>query len=320
VYHANLNNFYPQFSSNQKFNEASLSINNSKSQELFKLFQNFDKMNIKEIDPTTLLNEREKLLFEKGFNIIVDEINDLIFKLLNKEIQIDSVKGHVIEYFNDHSVNSQEIHNWLLDNQNSPNSVFLLGYFNFFEIETNKGLTKAFNLFFNASEKNHILAQSFVGDCYLDGCGTMKNEKLGFEYYEKIANRNFAHGQLNIGYYCYTNGIGVEKDFKKAFYWCEKAANNGNIIAMFNLGDCYLDGKGIEKDHDKAFEWIKQSAEGGFHSVGISMLGYCYRNGIGTKIDNQKAFELYRKASNLGDVVAQYNLGGMYEYELSYIL
>jgi hypothetical protein len=290
-------------------NKASLNVNNSELQEeLSQLIQNFNKINIKEIDPIALSNEREKLLFE-GFDIIVDEINDLIFKLNNKGRELEDQQ--VIKYFKDNNINLQKFYNWLLNNQNSPNSIFILGYFNFYGIATSENNGKAFNLFINASEKNHILSQDFVGQCYSYGYGTTKDEKLAFEYYEKVANKNLPSGQVGIGY-LYEKGIGIEKDPKKAFYWNEKAANNGNILALYNLGLCYKNGIGVEKDYNKAFELFKQSAEGGY-SGGIMSLGKCYNKGIGTKIDEQKAFESYQNAANLGHGIAQYDLALMYE-------
>ncbi|GBB99030.1 hypothetical protein RclHR1_00340021 [Rhizophagus clarus] len=279
--------------------------------ELSQFIHNFDKINIEEIDPIALSNEREKISFEKGFNIIIDEINDLIFKLLNRGVAWQSLEDDVINYFNDHNIELQEIYNWLLSNQNNSNSIFLLGYINFRGIEKNVDVKKAFNLFINASEKNHILAQFFVGNCYEYEYGTVKNEKLAFKYYEKAANKNLSHGQLGIGYF-YEIGFGIEKDLKKAFYWYEKAVNNGNIKAMHDLALCYKYGKGIKKDYNKVFKLSKQSAEGG-RPEGINLLGNCYKNGMGTKIDKQKAFELYQKSANLGNKVAQYNLGNMYE-------
>ncbi|GBC22425.1 kinase-like domain-containing protein [Rhizophagus irregularis DAOM 181602=DAOM 197198] len=269
-----------EYTNELEFNETSLSTNNSELQgDLSQLIQNFDKINIKEIDPMVILSKQENFAIE-DFNIIVDEIHDFIFKLLNKGLNANSVKQQVIEYFNVHNINSQEFYNWLLNNQNSLNSIFLLGYSNYYGIATSKNNEKAFNLFIDASEKNHILAQYFVGRCYLYENGTTKNDKLAFEYYEKVANKNLSYGQLSLGY-CYEKGIGVEIDLKKTIYWYKKAANN---------------------------------TEGGY-SGGIMMLGYCYSNGIGTKIDKQKAFELYQNAANLGhnDVHAQYNLALMYE-------
>ncbi|GBB99013.1 hypothetical protein RclHR1_00340004 [Rhizophagus clarus] len=297
---------------NSRKQELNVTLNNSESQgELSPCFiKNFDKIKIKEIDPVTFSYKREKFSFEKGFDMRVDGVNDLIFKLANKGTSWQLIEENVIEYFNNYNVNLKEIYNWLLNNPNNLNSIFLLGYFNYRGIETNVDLKKAFNLF-NASKENHILSQYFVGNCYEFGNGTTKNEKLAFEYFEKSAKKNFSHGQLEIGYF-YDCEIGVKRDLIKAFYWYKKAANNGNIIAMYNLGRYYLNGIVIEKDCKKAFELFKKSAEGGY-SNGIMMLGYSYEMGIGTKKDKQKAFESYQNAANFGEKVAQYNLALMYE-------
>ncbi|GET04623.1 kinase-like domain-containing protein [Rhizophagus clarus] len=254
---------------NQKPNVVSLSTINSESRrELSQLIQNFNKINIKEIDPIVVSSERDKLLFEKGFNIAVDVLNDLIFELLEKGIESKSIKEQIKEYYDNHNIKPREIYNW--------------------EIGTSKNCDKAFNLFLNASEKNHILAQFYVAGCYQYGYGTIKNEKLAFEYFEKVANKNSTAGQIDIGY-CYEIGLGIKKDSNKAFYWYEKAANSGNMLAMHNLGNCYRNGVGVETDYEKAFELYKQSAEGGY-SGGMTM------------------------SANLGSKVAQYNLGTMYEY------
>ncbi|EXX55527.1 uncharacterized protein OCT59_024213 [Rhizophagus irregularis] len=220
-----------EYTNEQEFNDTSLSTNNSELQgDLSQLIHYFDKMNIKEIDPIARLNKQENFAIE-DFNIIVDEIHDFIFKLINKGLEINSVKQQVIEYFNNYDLNSHEVYNWLLDNKNSSNSIFILGYFDYYGIEINKNDENAFNLFINASEKNHILAQYFIGECYFYGKGTMKNDKLAIEYYEKAVDKNFTPGQVSIGY-CYEKGIGVEKDLKKAFYWYEIAANNGSLMAI----------------------------------------------------------------------------------------
>ncbi|CAB4438124.1 unnamed protein product [Rhizophagus irregularis] len=299
-----------QMSNEQVLNET-LSTNNSELQEdLSQLTQNFDKINIKEIDPMAILSKQENHLMEKDFNMIADEMNDFITELNIKGIEQKS-KKQFIEYFYNHNINSQEFYNWLLNNQNTSDSIFILGYFNYYGIIVNKNKEKAFSLFIDELEKNNILAQHFIGHCYFYGHGTMKNNKLAFEYYEKVANKNLSYGQLNLGY-CYRNGIGIKKDLEKAFYWYEKAANNGNVIATYNLGNCYGDGFGVKKDHNKAFELYKQSAKVG-HLSGIMMLGYCYDKGIGTIIDKQKAFELYQNAANLEHNIAQYNLALMYE-------
>ncbi|GET03232.1 kinase-like domain-containing protein [Rhizophagus clarus] len=251
-------------------------------------------------------NKQENLPTEKDFNIIAEEINNFIYKLLNEGIDRKLEKQKVNEYFNDHNLNSQKLYDWLVNNQIRTNSIFLFGYFNYHGIATSENYDEALNSFICALELDHKLAQYFVGECYLYGHGTIKNENLAFKYYEQAADKNILCGQNSIGY-CYENGLGSYKDLQKAFYWYEKAANNGNIKAMYNLGNCYKNGIGVKEDYDKAFELFQKSAEKGYPD-GIMMLGYCYDEGIGTKINNQKALELYQNAENLGYEVAQYNL------------
>ncbi|PKY58823.1 HCP-like protein [Rhizophagus irregularis] len=157
-------------------------------------------------------------------------------------------------------------------------SIFFLGYFNYTEIETTKDKEKAYNLFINASEKNYILAQYYVGECYRFGSGITKNQKL----------IKFASGQMKL------------------------TANNENLKVMHNPVHLYINGDSVDKNNQRAFELFKQSAEGEF-SGGIATLAYCYSNGIGINIDKQKVIELQRKAANLGDMMAKFILAVMYE-------
>ncbi|GET03242.1 kinase-like domain-containing protein [Rhizophagus clarus] len=272
---------------------------------------NSEPKTTKEID--SIATKQENLSAEKDFSKIVDEINDFIYKLLNKGIDRKFEKQKVVEYFNDHNINTKEIYNWLLTNNNriGANSIFLFGYFNYRGIIASENYNEALNLFTYALAQDHKLAQYFIGGCYRFGHGITRNEKLAFEHYKEAANKSILCGQNSTGY-CYDCGLGTKRDLNKAFYWYEKAADNGNVIAMYNLGLCYITGKGVAKDHNKAFELFKQSAEEGCPS-GIRKLGYCYEEGIGTKIDKQKAFELYQNAANLGDEITQYNLASMYE-------
>ena len=84
-------------------------------------------------------------------------------------MELNLGKRQVIDYFSNYITNSKEIYNWLSNNQDNLNSIFLLGYFNYQRIKTSKNNEKAFNLFINASEKDHILAQRYVGICYRNG-------------------------------------------------------------------------------------------------------------------------------------------------------
>src|SRR5581483_12140313 len=124
-----------------------------------------------------LTNEQtfnENISFEKNLSIIIKEIVSFIFKILNEGIDFKLRKQHTLDYLSNHNINSLEIYNWLVNNQNDSDSIFLLGYFNSYGIETTENDDKAFDLFLNASEKNHILAEFYVGACYQYGYGITK--------------------------------------------------------------------------------------------------------------------------------------------------
>ncbi|UZO03021.1 uncharacterized protein OCT59_023434 [Rhizophagus irregularis] len=257
-----------------KINVDKHTINNSSCTELFQIIQHFSKINMKEVEPS--IKNINETIFEGDLILIVDELVNLIFKEMNEEKDYKIIKKHVYNYINNHETNSQEIYNCILNNQNdSNNSIYLLGYFNYHGIETNINKQKAFKLYEKAAELENIAAQfSFINICI----------------YEK----------------------GNEKYHIKAFELSEKLAEGVNPSALNTLGYCYENGVGTDIDEQKAFELYQKSADLG-NSNGINNLGWCYDSGFGTDSNKKKAFELYQKAANLGNCLAQYNIALMHE-------
>ncbi|CAB4415516.1 unnamed protein product [Rhizophagus irregularis] len=246
----------------QNFNPINIdtsNINNSLHGEMSQIIENFDKMNTKEMVYTSLTNE--DISTEKNLNKIVNNIVNYILKMENegKDLQL---KKYIPDYFNNNNINSKDIYDWLLSNQNNSDSIFLLGYFNYLGIETSEDNKKAFDLFINASEQDHILAQYYVGKCYQFGYGTVKDEKLAFKYFENIANKGYAMGLFDCGY-LYNNGIEISINKQKAFELYQQAANLGHMVAQYNLGLMYEYGRGIEKDINQAIYWYEKSAKQG---------------------------------------------------------
>src|ERR1051325_8463884 len=137
--------------------------------------------------------------FERDLSVVVNEIVTFIFEIVEKGKEKKFRKQYTLDYFNNYNINSKEIYNWILNNQTNLDSIFLLGYFNFYGIEVDKNYELAFNFFIIPSEKNYELAQYYVGESYMYEYGNIKNEKLAFEFYEKVANKNYTMGQTNVG-------------------------------------------------------------------------------------------------------------------------
>ncbi|RHZ87195.1 hypothetical protein Glove_40g167 [Diversispora epigaea] len=166
-----------------------------------------------------------------------------------------------------------------------------------------------FRQYLKSAEEGNGDAQFYLGNCYMQGIGTTKDEENAFQWYMKSAEGGNSCGQQKLGYF-YRNGIGTTKDEEKAFKWSLKSAEGGNHLGQSNLGWCYREGFGTTKDEGKAFQWYLKSAEGGNH-LGQVNLGWCYEKGIGTTKDEEKAFQWYLKSAK-GDHLGQNNLGRCY--------
>src|ERR1700733_13453445 len=111
-------NNYPQLSNKQQLNLNSDNVDMPNSllhKEFSQINQNFYKMNVKEIGPTTQdINEN---IFEEDLSTIIDELGDLYFKETNKGKDENIKEQFVLDYFNNYKINLQEMYNWLINNQ-----------------------------------------------------------------------------------------------------------------------------------------------------------------------------------------------------------
>ncbi|UZO03028.1 uncharacterized protein OCT59_023441 [Rhizophagus irregularis] len=306
------NENYNQLSNKQELKKNLDNLNNNNlllyEEELSQIIHYFDKMNIKEIEPTT--NNIKENIFEEDLNIIIDELVNFIFKEVNEGKGEKAKRRNVLNYINNYKTNSQEIYSWLLNNQNSSSSIYLLGYFNYYEIETNLNRQKAFELY-KMIELESNIAKYELANMYIDGEGIDKNYEKAFELSKALAKKEYSSG-INLLGYCYEKGIGTDANEQKAFESYQKAADLGNSQGINNLGWCYDSGIGTNSNKKKAFELYQIAANLG-NSYGLNNLGCFHDGGIETVVNKQKAFGLFKEASSLGNELAQYNLALMYE-------
>ena len=91
-------------------------------------------------------NETDQVTNE-NLSIAIDELFNLVSKETVEGKEIKVIKQHVLDYIHNHKIISQVIYDWLLNNQNHLNSIYLLGYFNYHGIETNINRQNAYDLY-----------------------------------------------------------------------------------------------------------------------------------------------------------------------------
>ena len=102
----------------------------------------------------------------------------------------------------------------------------------------------------------------FLGVMYAEGKGLEKNHVKAFELYSEAAQKDHVPAQYNLGNQ-YATGEGVTQDFSKAEYWWTKAAEGGLLVAQVTLGDFYYYGVAGEKNPALARKWLILAAQQG---------------------------------------------------------
>ncbi|GES93439.1 kinase-like domain-containing protein [Rhizophagus clarus] len=225
------------FTRTREIKSSMLSNNKTKDENSSQVI---DFTRTREIKSSMLSNNKTK----DDFNIIV---NNIINFFENSSIEIE--KQQVLNYFNNQNIILQEINNLLLNNQNNPNYIFLLGKFNHLGIEIDIDTEKAFELYQKAADLENATGINSLGYCYQHGIGTDIDEKKAFKLYQEAADLENATGINSLGY-CYQHGIGTDVNKKKAFELYQKAADLENADGTNNLGYCYHHEIGIDIDKE----------------------------------------------------------------------
>ena len=106
------------------------------------------------------------------------------------------------------------------------------------------------------------VATSELGECYERGLlGVKMNVSRAFGLYYHASQKSNSQGMFNRGR-CYLHGIGTEVDVPRGVEWLSKAAETEDaddykydLLAMALLVKLYSEGKLVEKDDAKAAEW-----------------------------------------------------------------
>jgi TPR repeat protein len=170
-------------------------------------------------------------------------------------------------------------------------------------------------------------SEYLLGYVLLCGRGLDKNEKSGFKYLLKAAEKGSSEAQYSVGQVLL--GIGehgssikdIPKDEKLGFEWLLKSAEKGNSKAQYYAGQILLGTKhlgelgssieDIPKNPEAGIEWLRRSAKSG-DTLAMEALFKEYMDGKNTIENNKEAFKLAKSAAEKGDARAAMSVGAMY--------
>lgn len=149
------------------------------------------------------------------------------------------------------------------------------------------------NTFLPACKEGNQDAVYWMFFAYLHGLGVEPDDEKALGYLKIIAEYGYPDMQCELGIrFC---DINMGKMNRKAVRWFMKAAKQGDVEAMYWLGECYSDLYGVRNNDRKAFLWFKRAAKKG-HEEAMWYLGLFYQRGIGVKKNLDIAAEWYEKA------------------------
>ena len=166
--------------------------------------------------------------------------------------------------------NSPEAFNWYCyaaEIKRNPDAMIKLAWIYFRgECGQHPDKERGFKWFKLAYEAGSTVAGTVVGDCYLRGDGTAKDEDTGIRILLSLANAGVPHAKTLIGQ-CYHDGLGHfanleqgERDQKAKAYF-EQAIAAGDWVAYGHLGVLYEVGRGVPEDWKQAVKLYLQGVD-----------------------------------------------------------
>jgi len=154
-----------------------------------------------------------------------------------------------------------------------------------------------------AARAGVVEAQYLWAQCLSKGLGVNPDQAQAFYWWEQAAQAGHVEAACEAGS-ALLAGDGVLLDEKTALHWLQQAAQAGSAKAQWKLGGAYASGKGgVPPDIKQAFVWCQRAAHQDF-APAQATLGVLYEH-VGKP---QEALNCLRRAADVGDAEAQYNL------------
>lgn len=102
-------------------------------------------------------------------------------------------------------------------------------------------------------------------------------------------------------------------------FWLLKPAKiHNDAAAQYNIALIYFNGKGnVSQDYEQALHWLLKSAKNNDIEA-PNQLGYMYEMGYCVDKDYKLALQYHTQAANMGNEIAQHNIGTFYKIGLGY--
>jgi hypothetical protein len=105
----------------------------------------------------------------------------------------------------------------------------------------------------------------------------------------------------------------AQGDYETALANCQPLADDGNVDAMFCVGQMYANGFGVDMDDAMAMKWYGLAAGEG-HPEALYRLAVMHANGWGVPMNDAAAAGFYRLAAGFGYIPAQAAMGYSYSH------
>ena len=192
------------------------------------------------------------------------------------------------------------------------------------ELNTQQDKTEATKWFLRAAELGHADAQATLGRIYYTGPYTLRDLNKALHWTQEAANQGNTDAlillpQINIDYaHNEANKFYNRRDYIHALDLYLKAASLGCDKVYYDIGHMYYDGKGTAKNPSEALKWWKKAADMGSLLAMNNIATLYYDGADGIPENRMEGKKWMRKAADLGYMVAQGNLGLMYFNDREY--
>jgi WD40 repeat protein/TPR repeat protein len=196
-------------------------------------------------------------------------------------------------------------------------------------------MVRIFHALYRLAEKGDSFAQLLVGYAYAQGLGVGESPDAAFVWYHRSAAQDDPLGQAALGMaYWMAEGQHLRQNVKQALFWNQRSASQGHPVGQWNLGRMY--GQGIEsigmaKRPDTALCYYLMAAREHLPGVtceapppssrrwtgdpaALNSVGASLDDGDGYEEDTAASHDYILRAANLGDIVAQRNVGRHFLY------